>query len=327
MQNRWNAWKLLASTRRCLLAVSAFASVSLLTAISGCSGNSDSEFTEFEAMAPELRDNSASTESTENTANPPVSAEPAASGETESHPPEIEIPAVRTSDSSPTSPANVGAVNDLASADAAVVGAGELPSADQPAATPSSLPASGAPSEAEPSPEQAPADGAATGTPAAGISAEQSAALPAEPLEIKLLIPEKMFRPEKNSPALRVSYDDIDLLKVLNMEPVPVNAVEYFPEWLKGLDGATIRIRGFMYPTFEATGLIGFTLARDNGICCFVRQPKIYDIIAVELAPGVTSDYIEGKPFDVEGTFRIQPEADETALYRLFRIENARVLR
>lgn len=147
------------------------------------------------------------------------------------------------------------------------------------------------------------------------------------PLEIKLLIPEKTFRPEKNSTALRVSYDDIDLLKVLNMEPVPVDAVEYFPEWLKSLDGATIRIRGFMYPTFEATGLTGFTLARDNGICCFVRQPKIYDIIAVELAPGVTSDYIEGKPFDVEGTFRIQPESDETDLFRLYRIENARVLR
>lgn len=147
------------------------------------------------------------------------------------------------------------------------------------------------------------------------------------PLEIKLLIPEKIFRPEKNSTALRVSYDDIDLLKVLNMEPVPVDAVEYFPEWLKSLDGATIRIRGFMYPTFEATGLTGFTLARDNGICCFVRQPKIYDIIAVELAPGVTSDYIEGKPFDVEGTFRIQPESDETDLFRLYRIENARVLR
>ncbi|MBL8817851.1 MAG: hypothetical protein JNL58_17630 [Planctomyces sp.] len=172
------------------------------------------------------------------------------------------------------------------------------------------------PSETEPT-----AEVPVTGTPAAGISAEQTSTLPTEPLEIKLLIS------EKNSPALRVSYDDIDLMKVLNMEPVPVNAVEYFPEWLKGLDGATIRIRGFMYPTFEATGLTGFTLARDNGICCFVRQPKIYDIIAVELAPGVTSDYIEGKPFDVEGTFRIQPEADETALYRLFRIENARVLR
>lgn len=150
---------------------------------------------------------------------------------------------------------------------------------------------------------------------------------PSTPGTIELLIPDKTFRREKNSKAVRVSYDDIDLLKILNMEPVPTDAVEHFPDWLKSLDGKSIRIRGFMYPTFEASGLTSFTLARDNGICCFVRQPKIYDIIAVELASGVTSDYIADKPFDVEGTFRIHPEADEKELYRLYRIENARVLR
>lgn len=148
-----------------------------------------------------------------------------------------------------------------------------------------------------------------------------------EPLKIELLIPEKSFRKERGTNALRITYDDIDLLKIVNMEPVPVDAAEYFPEWLKSLDGKSIRIRGFMYPTFEATGLTEFTLARDNGICCFVRQPKIYDIIGVELADGVVTDYIDGRPFDVEGTFHIEPLADEKDLYRLYRIDNARVLR
>ena len=82
------------------------------------------------------------------------------------------------------------------------------------------------------------------------------------------------------------SYDDIDLLKILNMEPVPTDAPKKFPSWLNELDGKRIRIRGFMYPTFEATGLTEFTMARDNGICCFVRQPKIYDIIGIALADG-----------------------------------------
>lgn len=165
------------------------------------------------------------------------------------------------------------------------------------------------------------------GEKAEGAPVAASEAVPAEPLKIQLLIPDRKFRREKNTEAVRVTYDDIDLLKVLNMEPVPVDAADHIPDWLKGLDGQLIRIRGFMYPTFEATGLTAFTLARDNGICCFVRQPKIYDIIAVELGPGITSDYIEGKPFDVEGVFRIQPEADEKELYRLYRIENARVIR
>ena len=150
--------------------------------------------------------------------------------------------------------------------------------------------------------------------------------VPAEPRPIELLIPVKHFRKERGTSSLRVSYDDIDLLKVLNMEPVPIDAPDHFPEWLKSLNGKPIRIRGFMFPTYEATGLTGFTLARDNGICCFVRQPKIYDIIGVKLGEGITTDYIEGRPFDVEGVFRIEPQADEHDLSRLYRIENARVV-
>lgn len=145
-----------------------------------------------------------------------------------------------------------------------------------------------------------------------------------EPRQIELLVKDKRFRSEDDS--LRVSYDDIDLLKVLNMEPVPVDAPKHFPEWLTALDGKRIRIRGFMYPTFEAKGLKGFTLARDNGICCFVRQPMIYDIIGVDMADGTTTNYIDNKPFDVEGVFQIVPEADDTELFQLYRIADAKVL-
>ncbi|MCP4170560.1 MAG: hypothetical protein GY758_07295 [Fuerstiella sp.] len=166
-------------------------------------------------------------------------------------------------------------------------------------------------------------DVAAIGPDGAGVENQ----LPTEPREIKLLISEKRLLPEGDSKALRLTYDDIDLLKILNMEPVPTNADTHFPQWLNDLSGQRIRIRGFMYPTFEATGLTAFTMARDNGICCFVRQPKIYDIIGITLADGETTDYIEGKPFDVEGVFQIAPEADDTELYQLYRIADAKVLK
>ena len=151
--------------------------------------------------------------------------------------------------------------------------------------------------------------------------------LPTGPLEIKLLIPEKRFVPEGDTEAVRISYDDFDLLKVLNMDPVPTDAVDYFPKWLKDLHGKRVRLRGFMYPTFEATGLTGFLLARDNGICCFGRDPLIYDILDVALAEGETTNYIEAKAFDVEGVFQIDPEADDKELFQLYRIEDARVLK
>jgi hypothetical protein len=152
-----------------------------------------------------------------------------------------------------------------------------------------------------------------------------NAATPVEN-KIELLIPEKSFRRERGTDAVRVSYDDIDLLKVLNMEPVPPNAVEYFPDWLSSLNGKQIRIRGFMYPKFINEGITDFTLARDNGICCFQRMPKIYDVIFVKLKEGETTDYIDARPFDVEGTFRFDDEGDGSELPRLYKIENARVL-
>ncbi len=143
---------------------------------------------------------------------------------------------------------------------------------------------------------------------------------------VELLIPEQTFSPEGSERALRVSFDDLDLLKVLNMEPVPEDAASHFPKWLSGLDEERIRIRGFMYPTFQETDLPGFVLARDNEICCFGRNPKIYDLIEVSMRNGVTTDYIQGRPFDVIGVLHIKPEADEGELYQLYQIDDAVVV-
>ncbi|MEZ6045488.1 MAG: hypothetical protein R3C11_07880 [Planctomycetaceae bacterium] len=149
-----------------------------------------------------------------------------------------------------------------------------------------------------------------------------------EPRQIELLIKDKSFKKVGKEKALQVSYDDIDLLKVLNMEPVPLDAVDYFPDWLNELDGKLIRIRGFMFPPFEATGIEKFLLARDNEICCFGRDPKIYDIIRVKMKEGTSTDYISNRPFDVIGRFHIAPEAWEgdEKLLKLYHIDEAVVI-
>jgi hypothetical protein len=152
------------------------------------------------------------------------------------------------------------------------------------------------------------------------------AAAPTGPRTIELLVPQKDFKIEGKPPGLRVSYDDLDLLKVLNMEPVPDDATEHFPHWLRDLNGKQIRIRGFMYPTFEASGIEQFVLARDNQICCFGRDPKVYDLIAVQLESGRTTDYIPNRPFDVVGTFRIEMLAERGKPLGLYWLEGARVI-
>lgn len=144
--------------------------------------------------------------------------------------------------------------------------------------------------------------------------------------EIKLLIPEKKFQTVGRERALRVTFDDIDLLKILNMEPVPENAPSLMPDWLKELDGKKIRLRGFMFPTYRDTGVEIFVFARDNELCCFGRSPKMYDVMKVSMKDGVTTDYIEGRPFDVIGTFHIADKAVMASYPKLYSITDAIVI-
>jgi hypothetical protein len=129
---------------------------------------------------------------------------------------------------------------------------------------------------------------------------------------------ERQFKVEGPEGALRISFDDFDLLKILNLDPVPPDAPERLPKWLKDLDGKRIRVRGFMYPPFQDTDIRGFVLARDNQICCFGRTPKEYDLVEVFLRKGKSTHYIQNRPFDVVGVFRIKSEIEKyTAMYEL----------
>lgn len=128
----------------------------------------------------------------------------------------------------------------------------------------------------------------------------------------------RTFKVEGPENAIRVSFDDFDLLKVMNLDPVPADAPERLPKWLKALDGKRIRVRGFMYPPFQDTDIRGFVLARDNQICCFGRTPKEYDLVDIFLRKGVATHYIQNRPFDVVGVFRIKSEIEKyTAMYEL----------
>jgi hypothetical protein len=155
---------------------------------------------------------------------------------------------------------------------------------------------------------------------------EQKELAASEPREVKILVKDRSFRKVAPENVLLINYDDIDLLKVMNMEPVTPQAPELMPEWLKDLDGQRIRIRGFMYPPFQQTGNEFFQLARDNQICCFGKNPKIYDLFPVVMRDGVTTDYILNRPFDVVGVFHIKAETVDGELQRIYLIDDAIVI-
>ena len=168
-------------------------------------------------------------------------------------------------------------------------------------------------------------DGASIAALMKATSVEKPAAV--EPRKVEVLIPEKSFRTDGVSKALRVSYDDLDLLKVLNMEPVTIDAIDHMPSWLKGLNGQRIKIRGYMFPTFETEGIERFVLARDNQICCFGRDPKVYDLVQIDLKAGKTTRYIPAtRAFDVVGRLKLEMVAADDKPFGLYFLEDAEVI-
>ncbi len=128
----------------------------------------------------------------------------------------------------------------------------------------------------------------------------------------------RTFKVEGPENSIRVSFDDVDLLKVMNLDPVPADAPDRLPKWLKELDGKRIRVRGFMFPPFQDTDIRGFVLARDNQICCFGRTAKEYDLVEIFMRKGVSTHYIQNRPFDVVGVFRIKSEIEKySAMYEM----------
>jgi hypothetical protein len=137
----------------------------------------------------------------------------------------------------------------------------------------------------------------------------------------------RTFAVEGPDGALRVNFDDLDLFKLLKMDPVTADCVEKMPEWLTGLDGKRVRVRGFMKPGELSEGIPQFLFVRSTDMCCFGPKGKVYHMIAVFLKPGTTTSYIELRPFDVVGTFRIKVvQLDDETIFALYHIEDGTII-
>ena len=138
----------------------------------------------------------------------------------------------------------------------------------------------------------------------------------------------RAFSVEGPQGAVRVNFDDLDLMKHLNMDSVTPDCIDKMPAWLKDLDGKMVRVRGFMKPSAVIEGIPAFVFVRSTDLCCFGPKGKVYHLIAVTLKPGLTTDYIELKPFDVVGKFRIEiVQLDEGLIFLLYHIDDAAIIR
>ena len=91
---------------------------------------------------------------------------------------------------------------------------------------------------------------------------------------------------------------------------------------IAALVGIKIRIRGYILPSFQQSGLTKFVLVRDNMECCFGPGAALYDCIVVDMDAGRTTEF-SIRPVAVEGTFSIRelkgpgPNAIHLAIYHL----------
>jgi hypothetical protein len=113
-----------------------------------------------------------------------------------------------------------------------------------------------------------------------------------------------------------ISFDDIKF----EMEKGAPFTRDLLPERVTSLAGTAIRIRGYILPSFQQTGLTQFVLVRDNQECCFGPGAALYDCIVVRMRPGKTADF-SIRPVAVAGTFRLDelrgPDGSHLAIYAL----------
>lgn len=106
------------------------------------------------------------------------------------------------------------------------------------------------------------------------------------------------------NPAPAVKDVTFDEVKLEMKKGDPYDASLLTPK-VKQLDGKPIRIRGYILPSFQQTGIKQFVLVRDNMECCFGPGALLHDCILVEMTAPATATF-SVRPVSVEGTFSIR---------------------
>ncbi|MDP7267591.1 MAG: DUF3299 domain-containing protein [Pirellulales bacterium] len=108
-----------------------------------------------------------------------------------------------------------------------------------------------------------------------------------------------------------ISFDDI----AFKMEKDDSFKRSMLTEKIVTLADKSVRIRGFILPSFKQDGLTEFVLVRDNMECCFGPGAALYDCIMVRMQFGESTSF-SVRPVAVEGRFSIEEWRDFDGVVR-----------
>jgi len=118
------------------------------------------------------------------------------------------------------------------------------------------------------------------------------------------------------APPLEITFDDIKL----DMQKGDPFTRDLLPRRVTDLERRRVRIRGYILPSFQQSGIEQFVLVRDNQECCFGPGAALHDCVVVRMRPGKSTTF-SIRPVAVAGTFRVEelrgPDARHLAIYAL----------
>lgn len=113
-----------------------------------------------------------------------------------------------------------------------------------------------------------------------------------------------------------ITFDDIKL----DMQKGDAFDRSRLTAGVKKLDGTPVRIRGYILPSFQQSGIKQFVLVRDNMQCCFGPGAALHDCIVVEMVGDATAEF-SIRPVTVSGIFTVHellgPDGNHLAIYHL----------
>lgn len=113
-----------------------------------------------------------------------------------------------------------------------------------------------------------------------------------------------------------ITFDDIKL----DMQKGEPFTRDRLTPRVTDLERQRVRIRGYILPSFQQSGLTQFVLVRDNQECCFGPGAALHDCVVVRMQPGRTADF-SIRPVAVEGRLRVEelrgPDGRHLAIYAL----------